>query len=111
MTLTTDTRNAEVTVTPPAEIDIATGDLLARRIERAGLLQPDRVIVDFGAVTFCDSTAISVLLSALTSLEAQGSALVIRNPGRLLQRVADLVGASEILGIPSQLETFALVNG
>ena len=103
MTLTTDARNAEVVVTPPPEIDLATGDLLARQIERACGLRPDRVIVDFAAVTFCDSTAVSVLLSARMSLEVQGCALVIRNPSPLLQRVAGLLGAGEMLGIPSEV--------
>ena len=102
MTLTTDALNAEVIVTPPPEIDMATADLLARRIKRACALHPDRVVVDFGAVTFCDSTAISVLLSARKSLEGQGCALVIRNPSRLLLRVGAILGQSETLGIPAQ---------
>ena len=111
MTLTTDAGSAEVIVTPPPEIDMATGDLLARRIERARALRPDRVVVDFAAVTFCDSTAVSVLLSALTSLEGQGCALLIRNPSPLLQRMAAILGASAIFGIPSQAGSLASGHG
>lgn len=109
MTLTTDARNAEVLVTPvTTEIDMATGDLLARHLHRAGALRPDRVVVDLSAVTFCDSTAISVLLSAREALEAHGCALVIRNPPRLLRRVAGLLDVAETLGIPSEASSAAV---
>lgn len=102
LTPDTEARIADVVIVPPPEIDIATADLLARRIERARGLRPDRVVVDCGSVTFCDSTAISVLLSARRTLEAQGSALVIQNPSPPLQRVASVTGQAEVLGIPSQ---------
>ena len=101
MTLSTDTRNAEVIVTPPTEIDMSTGHVLARRIEQACALGPATVVVDFSDVTFCDSTAVDVLLSALDSLTSQGCALVVRNPCSLLQRVATVLGHAETLGIPA----------
>ena len=101
MTLSTDARNAEVIVTPPNEIDMSSGDVLARAIERACALRPSTVVVDFSEVTFCDSTAVDVLLSALDSLTAQGCALVVRNPCTMLQRVATVLGHAETLGIPA----------
>ena len=101
MTLCTDPHAPEVTVTPPAEIDVATYELLAQRIAHACAQRPDRVVVDFSGVTFCDSTAVSVLLAALERVEAQGCELVVRNPSRALQRVTTLLGLGELLGIPA----------
>lgn len=101
MTLSSDSQKAEVVVTAPSEIDIATGNLLAQRIDRAGALHPDRVIVDFGTVTFCDSTAVNVLLSASARLQRRGCVLVLRNPPHMLTRMAALLGQSQILGLPA----------
>lgn len=101
MSLSTDARNAEVIVTPPAEIDMSTGDVLAGGIERACAFRPSTVVVDFSDVIFCDSTAVDVLLSALDSLTSQGCTLVVRNPCALLQRVASMLGQAETLGIPA----------
>ena len=100
MALQVDVTNNEVTITPPNEIDIATGDVLATQIERACALRPSTIAVDFRNVTFCDSTAVAVLLSALEKLEAQGCRLVIRNPCTLLRKIVTVLGETERLGIP-----------
>lgn len=74
---------------------------MAQRIDRADALHPDRVIIDFGTVTFCDSTAVNVLLSGSARLGRRGCALVIRNPPHMLTRMAALLGQSETLGLPA----------
>lgn len=100
--LSGDALRGEVIVTPPAEIDVATGATFARQIAQACALGPDRVIIDFQVVTFCDSTAVHVLLSALADQERRACVLVIRNPSEQLSRIAQILRLTETLGIPTQ---------
>jgi len=88
-------------VVPPREIDLATGPLLRERIAQAGAGHPEQVVVDCGDVTFCDSTAVSVLLRARSALRDEHCDLVVVNAPPLLRRVAAMLGEADRLGIPA----------
>lgn len=90
----------EVIVTPPTEIDIATADLFGELLDQACALGPDRVIVDFASVTFCDSTGLKALVHAQRKLGTRGCSLVVRNPPASVRRVTAILGMSDELGIP-----------
>lgn len=87
-------------MTPPSEIDIANANLLGELIDQACVLGPDRVIVDFAGVTFCDSSGLKALVHALRKLETRGCALVVRNPSASVRRITTILGMSDALGIP-----------
>jgi anti-anti-sigma factor len=85
---------AEIVVTAPGEVDIATAPELADRLAEACALHPARVVVDFAGSTFCDSSAVEVLLPAAAELRANGCLLEVRSPNRSLLRISDVLGLS-----------------
>jgi anti-anti-sigma factor len=60
------------------ELDIASGDLLRRAIERAIERKPKRILVDLAAVTFFGSTGMSVLAQGRAWASHQGIRLQLR---------------------------------
>ena len=63
------------------EIDLATAGVLRDAIELH--MGPEQVIVlDFSEVEFMDSSCLSVLVEARTTLTTDGGSLVLRNPSR-----------------------------
>ena len=95
------TEQSAVVVTPPAEIDPATHEQFKESLRRACLLDPQRVIVDFARVTFCDSTALRVLVDEAALILRPGCVIEIRNATTQLRMIAGMVGLSEQLGIAS----------
>lgn len=91
----------EVLVLPPPVVDLSTAEVLARSLEEACALGPERVVVDFAEVTFCDVTVVNVLLGAADALRGNGCDLQVRHPNRFLVRVADLLGLKAQLGLTS----------
>ncbi len=91
----------EVLVLPPPVVDLSTAEVLTRSLEAACALEPDRVVVDFSGVTFCDLTVVDVLLQAADELRGNGCDLQVRHPNRFLTRVADLLGLRSQLGLTS----------
>ena len=86
----------EVVVTAPLEVDISSAPRLAQDLARACALHPDRVVVDFSGSTFCDSSAVEVLLDAAEALRSAGCELQIR-PNPLLIRIAAVLQVSHEL--------------
>ena len=82
-------------VTAPREVDIATAPELLHRIADACAQHPAKVVVDFTTATFCDSSAVHVLLDAAESTCAEGCVLQVR-PNALLSKIL------RVLGLPEQ---------
>lgn len=101
MVPTSERDSSEVLVLPPPVVDLSTAELLAQSLEQACALSPDRVVVDFSGVTFCDVTAVNVLLQAADALRSEGCDLQVRHPNRFLTRVVDLLGLRSQLGLPA----------
>jgi stage II sporulation protein AA (anti-sigma F factor antagonist) len=59
------------------------------------------VVVDLGAVTFIDSTGISVLIQRHQQREATGDQLVVTNPSEPVVRVLEIAGVLEYLEVRS----------
>ena len=89
-----------VLVVPPVEIDIATAGRLAQEIADAFADGAGDVHVDFARVTFCDSTGLRVLVDSAKHARALGRRFTIVDPTRRLLRLAEIIGASEMLGLP-----------
>ncbi|MDA0633254.1 STAS domain-containing protein [Nonomuraea sp. MCN248] len=77
------------------ELDIATAAECGRGLaEAVASSEPARVVVDMKGVEFCDSSGLSVLISALTGAEASGGVLVLCELHPRIRRVLTLTGLS-----------------
>jgi anti-sigma B factor antagonist len=74
-------------VTLVGEFDVAVEDTLNNQIDDALSTHPPALIVDLGAVTFIDSTALNALVRANRLCRTQGIPLIVRRPS---QRVRQL---------------------
>ena len=90
----------QVVVVPPEEIDVATADAFSRDLSQAFATGPDRLVIDFARTTFCDSTALRVLVNAARQASSSGCRLVLVNAPRQLLLMAEILGASPVLGLP-----------
>ena len=95
----TATAGGVVTVVPPVEIDVSTVSSLDADLQRAAEARADMVVVDLTPVTFCDTSALRVLLLAGDRLAESGCVMVLHQPPRLLRRIATLLGESSHLGL------------
>jgi len=90
----TPSRGAAV-LTLSGELDIATAPECGRCLTEAiASTQPARVVVDMKGVEFCDSSGLSVLVTALSGAEASGGDLVLCELHPRVQRVLDVTGLS-----------------
>jgi anti-anti-sigma factor len=62
-------------------------------------------VLDCSEVTFCDSTALRVLLNARRYARALDVDLRIVNPPMRLLRIAAVLQASELLGLPAPTDS------
>ena len=92
-----DTQSAAVVVT--GEIDLASADALAATLDeqlRCGLRY---VTIDLAAVTFLDSTALSMLLDAHKEFLASNGTLTLTGLGSLAARLLRITGLDGVLFI------------
>ncbi len=84
-----------VVVVAEGEIDLETSPELGRAID-AALAGRAHVIIDLHAVTFIDSTGISLLLTAAERARRSGVELRIE-PSAIVRRVLQLTGVEDVL--------------
>jgi anti-sigma B factor antagonist len=82
------------------EIDMATAGHLREATQRSLDSAPNRVVLDFADVTFCDSQGLSTLISLNRRASATGSQLVLANLGGFMRTLLDITG----LGTAFQVE-------
>ena len=93
---------AVVVVPAPQEIDIATADAFSRALSEALALRPAEVEIDLSVTTFCDSTALRLLVNATRQAQSSGCRLVLSSPPRQLLLMADVLGVSGLLGLDAR---------
>ncbi|MDG4768601.1 STAS domain-containing protein [Solwaraspora sp. WMMD406] len=59
------------------------------------------IIVDLGAVTLVDSSAIKELVDAHHTAAAHGQILIVRDPRPIVARVLRVTGVAALLGVPA----------
>jgi anti-sigma B factor antagonist len=74
------------------EIDMATAGDLRAAAGRTLQGPPDRVVLDFAGVTFCDSQGLSTLISINREVTGAGSRLVLANVGDFMSRLLEITG-------------------
>jgi anti-sigma B factor antagonist len=83
-------------------------DLAASSTVRAALVEladgDGDVSVDLSAVTFIDSTALSIVVQAHIESAAAGTRLIVTDPSPVVVRIFQLAGLSTILDIGSSAE-------
>lgn len=88
--------NAGVILEVAGEIDAASGPEL---IEACASLQRDQgqLVVDFGGVTFCDSSGIRALLQLREHAAAGGAAVRVTHASPQLRRILDGLHLADLL--------------
>jgi anti-sigma B factor antagonist len=99
--LMSDVGNGDrIVLAPPAELDVATADTFRTMLADALRERPARLEVDWTTVTICDSSGMKVLIHAARLAQAVDCQLRVVNPSRPLLRLAEVLGASDLLGLP-----------
>ncbi len=83
------------------ELDLETAPVLRHRLHAAVDDGFTDLIVDLAALSFMDSTGISVLVDALKSLRRHDGWLVLRAPSSRTRRVLEIAGLLEVFGLES----------
>ncbi|HEX6873039.1 MAG TPA: STAS domain-containing protein [Micromonosporaceae bacterium] len=85
------------------EIDIATAGELRAAADRTLSTPPDRLVLDFAGVSFCDSQGLSTLISLNRETTALGSRLVLANVGDFMTRLLEITGLNAAFDVDSRL--------
>ena len=83
------------------EIDLSSAHLLADGIEAAVDQGWQRVVLDFGAITFVNSTGLGVMVAATKRLRADGGDLVARSFRGIPAAALAITGLDQFLTIES----------
>ena len=94
--ITTRRDGDSVLVVLSGELDLATAGQLDAAIRDAEETDIDRIIVDMSAITFVDSTGLSVLLDA--KRRSNGRLSVTPGDHDAVTRLLELTGTTEMLG-------------
>lgn len=87
------------TLAVSGEIDVSTAPALRDRLVALALEGPVTVVVDLSEVTFLDSTALGVLVSALKRLREDGGGLRLVVASGSVARVLEITGLAEVFPI------------
>jgi anti-sigma B factor antagonist len=79
------------------EIDLDTVPALQADLSDATERNAENLVVDCGAVTFIDSTGVSVLVSICETLREQGRGFRLVNTDAITDHVLDILGVGEQL--------------
>lgn len=85
------------------EIDVATAPDLARRLRCLAEIEPGKVLVDLGDVTFCDASGLRALVSAHHVLAGRDERLHLSGLRPSLARVLDITGLDEVFTVADVL--------
>jgi anti-sigma B factor antagonist len=84
------------------DLDLNTAPDLTRVLDTFIENGPAEVVLDFSGLSFLDSTGISVLIAAQSSLNQQGRRLTIRSPRAPARRLFEITGLTEILNVEAE---------
>ncbi|MFE4633533.1 STAS domain-containing protein [Streptomyces sp. NPDC056773] len=90
--------NSRVLIAPAGELDISTVHSLRASLARCLDDGVRTIDIDLSAVTFCDGSGLSVLLSSWWRITAAGGALRLHHPPPALVRIIDITRSGFLLG-------------
>lgn len=101
--ISTAAAGTEVRLEVTGELDLSSCGAFLAHLDRLIQDGTGDVALDLSAVSFCDSTALQVLLDARQRLLTQGRRLRVVKPSRPVDRVLWLSGLAEIFYLPAAL--------
>ena len=84
-------------VSVSGELDSYTAECLQARIEEAGTVGADTVLVDLSEISFLDSAALAVLVRETKRLEGRGHSLVLVTNDPRTRRIVEVTGLNRVL--------------
>ncbi|MGW7332416.1 STAS domain-containing protein [Streptomyces sp. NPDC054840] len=107
-----DVLDHTVTVRPVGEIDIETAPCLrlalTEALAQASSAKP--VVVDCSHLTFCDSAALNVLLTARRAAQETGTVIRLAAPGHQLRRLLEITGALPLFPVDPDPPSYAYLG-
>lgn len=97
--LTVSEGEDETVISAAGELDVNTAPELREQLARLITSGAHRVAIDLGSVTFVDSTALSVLVSALKRLRQADGDLQLASPTPSVRRVFEITGLTRLFTI------------
>ncbi|MFE9561980.1 STAS domain-containing protein [Streptomyces sp. NPDC006487] len=91
-------KNGRVLIAPAGELDISTVHSLRAALARHPQEGVRAIDIDLSAVTFCDCSALGVLLAAWWRITAAGGTLRLHHPPPALVRIIDITRSGFLLG-------------
>ncbi|WP_199725593.1 STAS domain-containing protein [Nocardiopsis sp. Huas11] len=98
-------------VTVAGEIDLYTAPQLRNELVDALEDGARRLVIDMSRVEFCDSTGISVLLSAMKRSRDKGGDLELVAPKPAVTKVLEVTGLDEVFVIHADLDALPVAAG
>jgi anti-sigma B factor antagonist len=81
------------------ELDVSTAPLLRHRMAEVTDELDTELVLDIAALTFIDSTGLSLIVSEHKQLKARGAELIVLSPTRMARRLFELSGLDSVLSI------------
>ncbi len=97
--LTVSELDGETVVRAAGELDVNTAPELREQLARLISEDTRRIVVDLADVSFVDSTALSVLVSALKRLRQADGDLELASPNPSVRRVFEITGLTRLFTI------------
>lgn len=88
-----------VVIVVRGEVELATADRLRAAVNGALAGGCVQIVFDLAAVSFMDSTGLSVVLQTLQKLELRSEAVVLRSPQPHVRRVFEVMGIADMFTI------------
>jgi anti-sigma B factor antagonist len=86
------------TIAPHGDLDLAGTAELRTALQSAAACEGiTTIVVDLSGVTFMDTTALGVLVTARTAAHRQGAAFAVTNPGPMVTMILTLTGLVDTL--------------
>jgi anti-sigma B factor antagonist len=80
------------------ELDTASRDAI-EPVVMAAITTVGSVTLDLGALTFCDSTGVAMLITASQKVAANGSSFAVCNMRPSVRRVFDIAGLGDLIPV------------
>ena len=93
-----------VLVAPRGELDLSERNRLGDLLDSA-LAESSNLIVDLDAVTFLDSTALSVLLRAHREAEQQGGRVTLARPSDAARKILRITQLDRVMAVHDTVES------
>ena len=85
---------------PSGELDILLADDLREEwLPALEQLRPDRLVIDLSAVTFLDSSGLSLIVALHKLQERHGGRVVLSAPQRPVRRVLEISGIDRVIDV------------